>query len=127
MLFFDHSVEIPLAVLLHGTYFFLRLLKIFNALVFVAGGSVVLGGLGGGGAGEDKFSFLPLGVNCLILGALHFLSTDLWLDYIRFELDHPDNKASTTGELYWRATKCLEGQYTEKFVGLHSLLQARRV
>lgn len=52
---------------------------------------------------------------------------DLWLDYIRFELDHPDNKASTTGELYWRATKCLEGQYTEKFVGLHALLQARRV
>ena len=49
MLFFDHSVEIPLAVLLHGTYFFLRLLKIFNALVFVAGSSVVLGGVGGGG------------------------------------------------------------------------------
>ena len=72
-------------------------------------------------------SFLPLGVNCLILGALHFVSTDLWLDYIRFELDLPDNKASTTGELYWRATKCLEGQYTEKFVGLHALLQARRV
>ena len=61
VLFFDHSVEIPLAVLLHGTYFFLRLLKIFNALVFVAGGSVVLGGLGGGGAGEDKFKFLTSG------------------------------------------------------------------
>jgi len=51
VLFFDHSIEISLAVLLHGTDFFLRLLKIFNALVFVAGGGVVLGGWGGGRGG----------------------------------------------------------------------------
>lgn len=106
--------------------FFLRLLKILNVLFFCC--CRFLGGeWGWGGQGRIISSFLLLGVNCLILGVLHFVSADLWLDYIRFELDHPDNKASTTGELYWRATKCLEGQYTEKFVGLHSLLQARRV
>lgn len=123
VLFFDHSIETLLAVLLHGTDFFCGFKKIliywFLLLVVVL--------FWRGAQWRIILSFLPLGVNCLILGALHFVSTDLWLDYIRFELDHPDNKASTTGELYWRATKCLEGQYTEKFVGLHSLLQARRV
>ena len=123
VLFFDHSTETLLAVLLHGTDFFCGFKKIliywFLLLVVVL--------FWRGAQWRIILSFLPLGVNCLILGALHFVSTDLWLDYIRFELDHPDNKASTTGELYWRATKCLEGQYTEKFVGLHALLQARRV
>ena len=123
VLFFDHSIETLLAVLLHGTDFFCGFKKIliywFLLLVVVL--------FWRGAQWRIILSFLPLGVNCLILGALHFVSTDLWLDYIRFELDLPDNKASTTGELYWRATKCLEGQYTEKFVGLHSLLQARRV
>lgn len=123
VLFFDHSIETLLAVLLHGTDFFCGFKKIliywFLLLVVVL--------FWRGAQWRIILSFLPLGVNCLILGALHFVSTDLWLDYIRFELDHPDNKASTTGELYWRATKCLEGQYTEKFVGLHALLQARRV
>lgn len=123
VLFFDHSIETLLAVLLHGTDFFCGFKKflIYWFLLLV----VVL--FWRGAQWRIILSFLPLGVNCLILGALHFVSTDLWLDYIRFELDHPDNKASTTGELYWRATKCLEGQYTEKFVGLHALLQARRV
>ena len=123
VLFFDHSIETLLAVLLHGTDFFCSFKKflIYWFLLLV----VVL--FWRGAQWRIILSFLPLGVNCLILGALHFVSTDLWLDYIRFELDHPDNKASTTGELYWRATKCLEGQYTEKFVGLHALLQARRV
>lgn len=53
---------------------------------------------------------------------------DLWLDYIRFELEHPtDQPGTAAGELYWRATKCLDGQFTEEFVGLYSLLQAGRV
>ena len=123
VLFFDHSIETLLAVLLHGTDFFCGFKK-FLIYWFLL---LVVALFWRGAQWRIILSFLPLGVNCLILGALHFVSTDLWLDYIRFELDHPDNKASTTGELYWRATKCLEGQYTEKFVGLHSLLQARRV
>lgn len=52
---------------------------------------------------------------------------DLWLDYIRFELEHPNGKPGSAGELYWRATKCLDGEFTEQFVGLYSLLQAGRV
>ena len=123
VLFFDHSIETLLAVLLHGTDFFCGFKKILIYWFLL----VVVVLFWRGAQWRIILSFLPLGVNCLILGALHFVSTDLWLDYIRFELDHPDNKASTTGELYWRATKCLEGQYTEKFVGLHALLQARRV
>ncbi|KAJ7340514.1 U3 snoRNP protein [Desmophyllum pertusum] len=52
---------------------------------------------------------------------------DLWLDYIRLELEHPTGMPDTVGELYWRATKALDGQFTQEFVGLYSLLQAGRV
>ncbi|XP_020606396.1 U3 small nucleolar RNA-associated protein 6 homolog [Orbicella faveolata] len=52
---------------------------------------------------------------------------DLWLDYIRLELQHPCGKLDTAGELYWRATKSLNGEFTEEFVGLYSLLQAGRI
>lgn len=51
----------------------------------------------------------------------------LWLDYIRLELQHPCGKPDTAGELYWRATKSLKGEFTEEFVGLYSLLQAGRL
>lgn len=54
-------------------------------------------------------------------------SADLWLDYIRFELKDSSDNPSAPGLLYWRATKCLDGEHTETFVGLHSLLQAGRV
>lgn len=57
-------------------------------------------------------------------GASH---PDLWLDYIRFELKDSSDNPSAPGLLYWRATKCLDGEHTETFVGLHSLLQAGRV
>ena len=55
-----------------------------------------------------------------------FLS-GLWLDYIRLELQHPCGKPDTAGELYWRATKSLDGEFTEEFVGLYSLLRADRL
>lgn len=58
---------------------------------------------------------------------LFIVFLDLWLDYIRFELEHPNGKPGSAGELYWRATKCLDGEFTEQFVGLYSLLQAGRV
>lgn len=51
----------------------------------------------------------------------------LWLDYIRLELQHPCGKPDTAGELYWRATKSLDGEFTEEFVGLYSLLRADRL
>lgn len=51
---------------------------------------------------------------------------DLWLDYIRFELENRNGNPSTVGQLYWRATKCLHGQFTEQFVGVYSLIQAGR-
>lgn len=57
-------------------------------------------------------------------GASH---PDLWLDYIRFELKDSSDNPGAPGLLYWRATKCLDGEHTETFVGLHSLLQAGRV
>lgn len=54
-------------------------------------------------------------------------SPDLWVDYIRLELLHPGGKPDNVGQLYWRATKTLDGKFTEEFVGLYSLLQAGRV
>lgn len=54
-------------------------------------------------------------------------SSDLWVDYIRLELLHPGGKPDNVGQLYWRATKTLDGKFTEEFVGLYSLLQAGRV
>ncbi|XP_068672103.1 U3 small nucleolar RNA-associated protein 6 homolog [Montipora foliosa] len=57
-------------------------------------------------------------------GATH---PELWLDYIRFQLKNSSADPSATGQLYWRATKCLDGEYTEQFVGVYSLIQAGRV
>ena len=67
VLFFDHSIEILLAVLLHGTDFFCGFKKflIYWFLLVV----VVL--FWRGAQWRIILSFLPLGVNCLILGALH--------------------------------------------------------
>ena len=59
--------------------------------------------------------------------SLFAFSADLWLDYIRFELKDSSDNPSAPSLLYWRATKCLDGEHTETFVGLHSLLQAGRV
>ncbi|XP_024048353.1 U3 small nucleolar RNA-associated protein 6 homolog isoform X3 [Terrapene carolina triunguis] len=49
--------------------------------------------------------------------------SDLWLDYIKEELNHPQGKPVNCGNIHWRAMKMLEGELVEKFVSKYTLLQ----
>ncbi|XP_030390337.1 U3 small nucleolar RNA-associated protein 6 homolog isoform X3 [Gopherus evgoodei] len=49
--------------------------------------------------------------------------SDLWLDYIREELSHPQGKPVNCGNIHWRALKMLGGELVEKFVSKYTLLQ----
>ncbi|XP_033097478.1 U3 small nucleolar RNA-associated protein 6 homolog isoform X2 [Anneissia japonica] len=49
---------------------------------------------------------------------------ELWLAYIRLEMQHPMGKPEMVSKLHWRAMKGLDGNYTEKFVSSYTLLQA---
>ncbi|KAM9119853.1 U3 small nucleolar RNA-associated protein 6 homolog isoform 4-T4 [Pangshura tecta] len=49
--------------------------------------------------------------------------SDLWLDYIKEELSHPQGKPVNCGNIHWRAMKMLEGELVEKFVSKYTLLQ----
>ncbi|XP_053152983.1 U3 small nucleolar RNA-associated protein 6 homolog [Hemicordylus capensis] len=48
---------------------------------------------------------------------------DLWLDYIRMELNHPQGKPENCGSIHWRAMKALEGEQVETFISKYTLLQ----
>ncbi|XP_041265486.1 U3 small nucleolar RNA-associated protein 6 homolog [Onychostruthus taczanowskii] len=50
-------------------------------------------------------------------------NTDLWLDYIKEELSHPQGKPENCGSIHWRAMKMLQGDLVEDFVSKHTLLQ----
>ncbi|NXP28150.1 UTP6 protein, partial [Scytalopus superciliaris] len=49
--------------------------------------------------------------------------TDLWLDYIKEELNHPQGKPENCGTIHWRAMKMLQGDLVEDFVSKYTLLQ----
>ncbi|NXG53659.1 UTP6 protein, partial [Psilopogon haemacephalus] len=50
--------------------------------------------------------------------------SDLWVDYIKEELSHPQGKPENCGNIHWRAMKMLQGDLVEDFVSKHTLLQA---
>ncbi|EDL15614.1 U3 small nucleolar RNA-associated protein 6 homolog [Mus musculus] len=50
--------------------------------------------------------------------------SDLWMDYIKEELNHPFGKPENCGQIYWRAMKMLQGQSAELFVAKHAMHQA---
>ncbi|NWZ64141.1 UTP6 protein, partial [Acrocephalus arundinaceus] len=50
-------------------------------------------------------------------------NTDLWLDYIKEELSHPQGKPQNCGSIHWRAMKMLQGDLVEDFVSKYTLLQ----
>ncbi|RLV99258.1 hypothetical protein DV515_00009862 [Chloebia gouldiae] len=50
-------------------------------------------------------------------------NTDLWLDYIKEELSHPQGKPENCGSIHWRAMKMLQGELVEDFVSKYTLLQ----
>ncbi|NXM27099.1 UTP6 protein, partial [Oxyruncus cristatus] len=49
--------------------------------------------------------------------------TDLWLDYVKEELTHPQGKPENCGSIHWRAMKMLQGDLVEDFVSKYTLLQ----
>ncbi|XP_003223271.4 U3 small nucleolar RNA-associated protein 6 homolog [Anolis carolinensis] len=48
---------------------------------------------------------------------------DLWLDYIREELNHPEGKPENCGNIHWRAMKALPGEQVDIFISKYTLLQ----
>ncbi|KAM4815674.1 LOW QUALITY PROTEIN: U3 small nucleolar RNA-associated protein 6 homolog [Thomomys bottae] len=50
--------------------------------------------------------------------------SDLWMDYIKEELNHPLGRAENCGQIYWQALKMLQGQSAEMFVAKHAMHQA---
>ncbi|XP_062447816.1 U3 small nucleolar RNA-associated protein 6 homolog [Rhea pennata] len=50
-------------------------------------------------------------------------NSDLWLDYIKEELNHPQGKPENCGSIHWRAMKMLQGDLVENFVSKYTLLQ----
>ncbi|XP_036622961.1 U3 small nucleolar RNA-associated protein 6 homolog isoform X2 [Trichosurus vulpecula] len=51
------------------------------------------------------------------------VNSDLWLDYIKEELNHPCGKPENCGQIHWRAMKMLQGGLVEEFVAKYTLLQ----
>uniref|UniRef100_A0A8D0GJH7 UTP6 small subunit processome component n=1 Tax=Sphenodon punctatus TaxID=8508 RepID=A0A8D0GJH7_SPHPU len=49
--------------------------------------------------------------------------SDLWLDYIKEELNHPQGKPENCGLIHFRAMKMLQGELVENFVSKYTLLQ----
>ncbi|EHB04368.1 U3 small nucleolar RNA-associated protein 6-like protein [Heterocephalus glaber] len=52
------------------------------------------------------------------------VDSDLWMDYIKEELNHPLGRPANCGQIYWRAMKMLQGQSAELFVAKHAMHQA---
>lgn len=50
--------------------------------------------------------------------------SDLWLDYMNEELNHPFGKPENCGQIYWRAMRMLQGQSASMFVAKHAMHQA---
>ncbi|XP_003469675.1 U3 small nucleolar RNA-associated protein 6 homolog [Cavia porcellus] len=50
--------------------------------------------------------------------------SDLWMDYIKEELNHPLGRPENCGQIYWRAMKMLQGESAELFVAKHAMHQA---
>ncbi|KFQ89220.1 U3 small nucleolar RNA-associated protein 6, partial [Phoenicopterus ruber ruber] len=49
--------------------------------------------------------------------------SDLWVDYIKEELSHPQGKPENCGSIHWRAMKILQGDLVEDFISKYTLLQ----
>ncbi|XP_032136844.1 U3 small nucleolar RNA-associated protein 6 homolog isoform X1 [Sapajus apella] len=49
--------------------------------------------------------------------------SDLWMDYIKEELNHPLGRPENCGQIYWRAMKMLQGESAEAFVAKHAMHQ----
>ncbi|KAM5308074.1 U3 small nucleolar RNA-associated protein 6 homolog isoform 1-T1 [Glossophaga mutica] len=50
--------------------------------------------------------------------------SDLWMDYIKEELNHPLGRPENCGQIHWRAMKMLQGESADVFVAKHAMHQA---
>ncbi|XP_072044117.1 U3 small nucleolar RNA-associated protein 6 homolog [Amphiura filiformis] len=48
---------------------------------------------------------------------------DLWLDFIKLELTHPNGNPSNSPSLHWRAMQALQGDHVETFTIKYTLMQ----
>ncbi|XP_045381389.1 U3 small nucleolar RNA-associated protein 6 homolog [Lemur catta] len=51
------------------------------------------------------------------------VDSDLWMDYIREELNHIFGRPENCGQIYWRAMKMLQGELAEVFVAKYAMHQ----
>ncbi|KAJ8318916.1 hypothetical protein KUTeg_004007 [Tegillarca granosa] len=52
-----------------------------------------------------------------------FKDADIWIDYIKFELNSPKGKPEEIGNIHFRAVKCLNGELNQRFIAQYTLLQ----
>ncbi|KAM6163324.1 U3 small nucleolar RNA-associated protein 6 homolog [Rhynchocyon petersi] len=52
------------------------------------------------------------------------VDSDLWMDYIKEELNQPLGRPENCGQIYWRAMKMLQGESAEEFVAKYAMHQA---
>uniref|UniRef100_K9ILT6 U3 small nucleolar RNA-associated protein 6 homolog n=1 Tax=Desmodus rotundus TaxID=9430 RepID=K9ILT6_DESRO len=52
------------------------------------------------------------------------VDSDLWMDYIKEELNHPLGRPENCGQIHWRAMKMLQGESADAFVAKHAMHQA---
>lgn len=49
--------------------------------------------------------------------------SDVWIDYIKFELNTPKGKPEEVGNIHFRAVKSLNGELNQRFIAQYTLLQ----
>ena len=52
------------------------------------------------------------------------VDSDLCMDYIKEELNHPLGRPENCGQIHWRAMKMLQGESADAFVAKHAMHQA---
>ncbi|NP_001006207.3 U3 small nucleolar RNA-associated protein 6 homolog [Gallus gallus] len=53
--------------------------------------------------------------------------SDLWLEYIKEELSHPQGKPENSASIHWRAMKMLQEDQVEDFISKYTLLQTGHI
>lgn len=56
-----------------------------------------------------------------------FSLKDLWLEYIKEELSHPQGKPENSASIHWRAMKMLQEDQMEDFISKYTLLQTGHI
>ena len=54
---------------------------------------------------------------------IDLLVSDLWLDYIRLEMNDKNGSPEKAGNLHWRALKALADELVQTFVSEYTLMQ----